>query len=233
MQSDFFKYFLFGVAALLVFMLLREWNSFSSAYEKQISPTKHSVNEEVYSVEEDLGGSYIEDKNILSGAPNTSKIKKTNNNLTQYVKAETDSLRVTIDKRGGDIVKVELLKHKKSLDEPSLPFVLLEKDTRNYYARSGIQKPNDNTKRFYSSDQNYYKLEDGEELSFNLSYTEAGGVELIKRFTLKKNDYLIDVDHYIKNNNSVEWSGFFFANIIRDASHLQTYHHPSKCEQPV
>ena len=218
MQSDFFKYFLFGVAALLVFMLLREWNSFSSAYEKQISPTKHSVNEDVYSVEEDLGGSYIEDKNLLSGAPNTSKIKKTNNNLTQYVKAETDSLRVTIDKRGGDIVKVELLKHKKSLDEPNLPFVLLEKDTRNYYARSGIQKPNDNTKRFYSSDQNYYKLEDGEELSFNLSYTEAGGVELIKRFTLKKNDYLIDVDHYIKNNNSVDWSGFFFANIIRDAS---------------
>ena len=54
MQSDFFKYFLFGVAALLVFMLLRQWNSFSSEYEKQISPSKNSVNEEVYSVEENF-----------------------------------------------------------------------------------------------------------------------------------------------------------------------------------
>ena len=65
MQSDFFKYFLFGVVALLVFMFLREWNSFSSVYEKQFSPTKHSVNKRYIQLKKTLVTPYIEDKNLL------------------------------------------------------------------------------------------------------------------------------------------------------------------------
>ena len=205
MQSEFFKYFLFGVVALLVFSLLRQWNNFSSEYEKQFSSSTLSVNEANYSVEKNFSDSFVEEKDLVTDMSNTNKniIQKSNKDLTRYITASTDSLRVTIDKQGGDIVKVELLKHKKSLDEPSLPFVLLEKDVRKYYARSGLHKLNENTKRFYSSEQDYYSLGNAEELTFSLSYVEVGGVEITKRFTLKKDDYLIDVDHFIKNNDSV------------------------------
>ena len=225
MQSDMLKYILFGVVALIVFTLLRQWNDFSSVYEKNLQlKTNNSIGVANYISDQTLqdkdkhqeSRSSKEKFNMLGDGEEPAA--PYSEHLSQYITAETDTLKVLIDKRGGDIVKVELLKHKKSLDEPNQPFVLLEKDSRNYYARSGLKKINDNAKRFYSSDENYYKLIDGEELVINLTYIESDGVELTKRYTMKREDYLIDVEHLITNETNSDWSGFFFAHLIRDES---------------
>ena len=223
MQTNILKYFLFGVAALIIFTLLRQWNDFSSEYEKNIRSSANGLITEIGQLQEKYDADinktlekYAEKQDDTPQLTDTAPSKATR--LSQFIIAETDNLKIFIDKRGGDIARVELLKHKKSLDEPNKPFVLLEKESRTYYARSGIQKPNTNEKRFYSSDKDNYKLNYNEKLTIDLRFKEPDGVELIKRFTLKKNDYLIDVDHFINNETNKPWSGFFFANIVRDGS---------------
>src|SRR5690606_36386627 len=58
---------------------------------------------------------------------------------TQLIRVVTDSLDVTIDPRGGDIVRVALPRHFAELDTPDVPFVLLDSpDHHTYIAQSGL-----------------------------------------------------------------------------------------------
>ena len=81
----------------------------------------------------------------------------------RYITVTTDTVKVTIDKLGGDIVEVAMLKHLSSLDEDATPLRLLEKNNlRTYIAQSGLigkNGPDSNgLKPFYSTTQKDYTL---------------------------------------------------------------------------
>lgn len=139
------------------------------------------------------------------------------------VKVETDTLQVTINPVGGDIVSLALPQYPTRKDRPDLPFQLLEQSgNRTYIAQSGLtgqQGPDKSSGRArYSVEQNSYQLADGEEQLVVDLTTSSEGVNVTKRFTFTRGSYLVGVSYLIDNQSSQSWSGSLFGQIKRDGS---------------
>ena len=139
------------------------------------------------------------------------------------VKVETDTLQVTINPVGGDIVSLALPQYPTRKDRPDLPFQLLEQSgNRTYIAQSGLtgqQGPDKSSGRAqYSVEQNSYQLADGQEQLVVDLTTSNDGVNVTKRFTFTRGSYLVGVSYLIDNQSSQPWSGSLFGQIKRDGS---------------
>ena len=110
------------------------------------------------------------------------------------------------------------------LDTPDIPFQLLERNqNRQYYAQSGLIGKNgidSSAKRpVFRTAQSEYQLAEGQdELVVDLLYTTDSNVNVTKRFTFHRGDYLVDVEYLIDNQSAQLWRGNFFAQIKRDNS---------------
>jgi YidC/Oxa1 family membrane protein insertase len=132
---------------------------------------------------------------------------------------KSDLLHLTIDTLGGDIVKASLAAFPTTIDTPDSPFTLIDPGN-SYAAQSGlIGKNGTDTSagrpQFKVSSYNY-SLREGEselQVDFTLEQAEA---TIIKRFTLRRSDYLIDVDYIVDNKSNEAWQGALFAQIKRD-----------------
>ena len=140
-------------------------------------------------------------------------------NESRLVSVKSDLLHLTIDTLGGDIVKASLAAFPTTIDTPDSPFTLIDPGN-NYAAQSGlIGKNGTDTSagrpQFKVSSYNY-SLREGEselQVDFTLEQAEA---TIIKRFTLRRSDYLIDVDYIVDNKSNEAWQGALFAQIKRD-----------------
>jgi len=134
----------------------------------------------------------------------------------------TDTLDVTIDLNGGDIVSLTLPKYLKQLDVANDPFVLLESGaSRSYVAQSGLIGRNgiDNAGRaVYQSSAASFTLGDSDNtLSVDLVTTTDDGVQITKRYGFTRDSYLIDVSFVVNNQSGNEWQGNAFGQIKRDS----------------
>jgi len=139
------------------------------------------------------------------------------NNRLVHIK--TDVFDIQIDRLGGDIVHGALPKYPATLDTPDVPFVLL--DPRNTYtAQSGLIGRNgtDTTKGrpIFTSYKNAYNLGDEDELIVDLILTSDDQINIIKRFTFRRSDYLLDVEYIVNNQSGSPWQASLYAQIKRD-----------------
>ena len=139
----------------------------------------------------------------------------------KHIDIKTDTLELSIDLNGGDIVSLSLPKYLKQIDVADDPFRLLENSLgRNYVAQSGLIGENgiDNSGRaIYESSYSNYQLEDGQEiLQVDLITNVQNDVIVTKRFTFRRNSYLIDIEFLIENNTDTSWAANVFGQIKRD-----------------
>lgn len=115
----------------------------------------------------------------------------------------TDTLKVAIDRLGGDIVRAELLKYP-LVQGHEEPVVILEKKPgHRYIAQSGLigadGPDSDRAGRpLYNVAQENFVLE-GNELSVDLRFVSQDGLHINKVFRFKRDSYRIDVDYELKN----------------------------------
>lgn len=144
-------------------------------------------------------------------------------NQQRLIHIETDTLKISIDRQGGDIVYVALVKHLAELDKPE-PFVLMnQNDSLVYVAQSGLIGANgtDSNKGrpTFSSVSKHYTLEDSEDsLVVTLSYAPSAEIDILKTYRFQRGSYLVDVDYQINNRSSAPWSAAMYAQIKRDSS---------------
>jgi YidC/Oxa1 family membrane protein insertase len=122
----------------------------------------------------------------------------------QEIMVETDTVRVSISSRGGDINNVSLLQYPTSLETPDDPFVLMSNTSAEYFvAQSGLQSGNAEAPSHHSdfiAAQTAYKLEDGQQaLQVPLVWQSDEGITVTKTYTFKRDSYLIDVEYDIQN----------------------------------
>ncbi|MDH5736782.1 MAG: membrane protein insertase YidC [Gammaproteobacteria bacterium] len=138
----------------------------------------------------------------------------------KVVHIETDVLRLLIDPLGGDIIKVELLDYPVSLSTRDIPYVLVN-PSNNYVTQTGLIGPdgtdsNLGRPEFHTASLNY-QLEPGmDRLQVDLHLEQPSGVRLIKRFTFRPGDYLINIDYIIENTKTEPWRGRLFSQIKRN-----------------
>ncbi|SDT01380.1 protein translocase subunit yidC [Halopseudomonas litoralis] len=143
---------------------------------------------------------------------------------SDLIRVQTDTLHLSINPLGGDIVSLSLPDYPMRKDRPDLPFQLLEQtNNRTYIAQSGLAGRNGpdaraNGRPLYSVEQTSYQMEEGSDtLTVDLRFSEAN-VNYIKRFTFTRGEYLVDVDYLIDNQSDSAWTGSLFGQIKRDQS---------------
>ncbi|WP_266157300.1 membrane protein insertase YidC [Dyella silvatica] len=159
-------------------------------------------------------------------APTTDTASAT----AQLITISTDVLRLTVDTRGGSVVRSELLSYPseprtKKQPDPA-PVRLLDDERVHYFvAQSGLttvqaaNTPSAPTHlSIFQSAQSSYQLVDGQnELKVDLTWQDASGLKVIKTFTLKRGSYVIDLAQRIDNGASATWTGNAYEQMQRVA----------------
>jgi len=111
------------------------------------------------------------------------------------LKVRTDLVAADISAQGGDLVRLELLKHQ-AHDKPDAHFVLFDA-THAYAAQSGLIGAGlPNHKSAWTLPATNLELKEGDsELRVPLEAVLAGGGKVVKTYVFKRGSYLVDVEH--------------------------------------
>ena len=136
----------------------------------------------------------------------------------ETLRVRTDNLIADIDLQGGDIVRVEFLKQKDTLDD-KLNFVLLTPE-HHYAAQSGLIGPGLPThKTVYAANAREYALTDGQDmLQVRLEAPGPDGVKTVKTLTFHRGSYVIDISHEIVNGSAAPLAAHAYFQFLRDGT---------------
>ena len=156
-------------------------------------------------------------------ASNESSLGLSNATNQGVINVTTDTLVVTIDLQGGDIVYAGLRDYLAKIDDPSNPFVLLEQNARRIYlAQSGLIGPDgidSKARAQYRSEEANYVLEDNQDtLSVKLYHTASAGLSVVKEFIFSRGTHLIDVKYQLANSDVESKTVYLFGQLKRDSS---------------
>ena len=137
----------------------------------------------------------------------------------RLITVTTPSVKMWIDKLGGDVVRVLLPKFPIELDDPDVPFALLDQNQqRVYVAQSGLigadGTDSSGQRPMFSTPQSAFVLEQGELEVVLSAMVDGNPVEKIFRF--RADDYLIDVEYRVTNNKTSPFVAGMFSQIKRD-----------------
>ena len=116
----------------------------------------------------------------------------------QFITVKTDTLEIMIDLMGGDIVGAALRHYPKTLDDPSDPFVLLERNAqRTYVAQSGLvgrDGIDTGERALYRAENAFYQLTNQQPLQVALEYRDdTSGISVTKSFYFEPGSHTITV----------------------------------------
>ena len=144
----------------------------------------------------------------------------------QLITVSTDVLRLTIDTRGGSVVRSELLNYPavprtKANPDPA-PVRLLDDDRAQYFvAQSGLvsnQGDAPDHRAVFAAAQTSYALTQGQdELKVDLTWQSASGLKVTKTFALKRGSYVVTVEEKLDNTGSAAWVGNTYEQLQRVA----------------
>ncbi|MDI1362603.1 membrane protein insertase YidC [Methylotenera sp.] len=136
----------------------------------------------------------------------------------QRISVTTDLYKADIETTGGDLRRLELLKHRAS-DNVKTNFILLD-DAANpmtYVAQTGLIGADlPSHKAVFTSSAATYQMQEGKDaLEVRLSWV-GNGVTVDKIYTFHRNKYAIDVNYEIKNGSAVAITPVVYYQIVHD-----------------
>ena len=137
---------------------------------------------------------------------------------SEVITVTTDVMKADIDTIGGELQRLELLKHKDTIDQ-SKNMVLFDAGTKHtYLAQTGLIGGNfPNHKSGFVAKPGPRALDGKDEVQLALE-SEQGGVKLVKTYTFRKGDYAIDVKHEVVNNSGAPVNPSVYMQLLRDGN---------------
>lgn len=244
---DIQRTLLIGAIVLLSFMLLTEWVAFKderrSVLEQgaeRLTANGDTQTRDTPSVSETGSARAVTGTDTATPQSTTNDLpqdlppapdntgesveeRNTSETNDDIIQVFTGTLQLAIDLNGGDIVEVALPKHLAEIDDPDTPFVLLERNSRRtYVAQSGLIGKDgiDSQQRArFTSDSRRYELAPGEDtLTVDLQWQGNNGIRVTKRYTLRRDLYVVDVKYLVENTTDQRWQANLFGQIKRDSS---------------
>lgn len=129
----------------------------------------------------------------------------------QVVTVTTDTLKVSIDTRGGSIVETHLLKYPVSIQQQDVKYRLMSRSPDDFFiAQNGLlgaekqQVPNHET--LFSAAQTRYQMAEGQDqLVVDLIWTGKTGVKVTKRYRFTRGSHKVDLEHIVENSSAAPW----------------------------
>ncbi len=136
----------------------------------------------------------------------------------ETVTIETDVLRAEISTLGGDLVRLELLRHVGTVDKDR-PLVLFERSgSRTYVAQSGLIGNNlPNHRTAFTVVPGPRRLEQGaDELQVKLTAPVSERVSVEKIYAFRRGSYVVDVSFRVNNAGAAAVTPFAYYQLVRD-----------------
>jgi YidC/Oxa1 family membrane protein insertase len=142
----------------------------------------------------------------------------------EKVTVTTDVFKATLDSRGGDLVRLELLKYSDAADDKQHVLLFDQSAKRVYLAQTGlittqagISLPNHLT--LMQALPGERTLKDGaKELSVSFESPEVDGAKLVKTYTFTRGEYTVAVKHEFRNGSAATISPQLYLQLIRDGN---------------
>ena len=138
------------------------------------------------------------------------------------VTASSDVLKLTIDPRGGTIVGAALLKYPQTVKKGSPPVQLLTTAPATYYvAQNGLvgidgSAAPDHLAEFKSAAPGYTMAAGKNQVVATFTWQDpAAGVSVIKRYTLTRGSYVINLAQEVVNHGKATWHGSAYEQLDR------------------
>jgi YidC/Oxa1 family membrane protein insertase len=132
---------------------------------------------------------------------------------------KTDIFNAEISSQGGDLVRLELVKHLATEDKTK-KFTLFDNGEKHFYqAQSGLIGDNlPSHKSPYQFVQGVRELKDGQDkLEVRLEATIGSGAKVAKTYVFHRDSYLIEISHEIVNQGVVPLSAHVYFQSVRDS----------------
>lgn len=230
---DIQRYLLIAASFVLTLMLLTEWTAFKAEHTPKVERVS-KLSEAVYedgatsaAVANDLAIEGTDDTlpqddlpDVSVATPSADIDASTDDN--RYVQLQSDTLQITVDLVGGDIVEASLPQFPDALDKPDTPFILLEQtNQRTYVAQSGLVGPDGVDK----ASRALYQVATGsgaaasttDQLTLTHTNTDSA-ITVRKVFSLPPSGNLVNVTFDIANNSATTKTVVPFGQIKRDGS---------------
>ena len=161
--------------------------------------------------------------NTLSAAGNIP-VQDTVAQKREIVQITTDVLKVDFDTEGGNVVRVEFLKHA-DVNRVGQNVVLLDNSAERIYMAQtglissvpGVNLPTHKTMMVARPGAREMKGND-KTLSVVFESAPQNGVQLVKTYTFKAGDYAIDVKHDIVNTSNQDVAAQLYYQLVRDGN---------------
>ena len=231
---DIPRYALIATSVLLGLMLLGEWTQFSAKQQDAASPPTPMV-EQAYAQDTPAAEAMPsvpssnsdlpigEDVDLPSAGQQEGPSTDVASVSGQFITVQTDTLEIMIDLIGGDVVGAALRHYPKTIDDPSDPFVLLERNARRtYVAQSGLvgrDGIDTGERALYRAEKSFYQLTDQKPLQVALTYgDDTSSILVTKSFYFEPNSHTITVSYDIYNSGMATIQLTPFAQLKRDSS---------------
>jgi YidC/Oxa1 family membrane protein insertase len=151
----------------------------------------------------------------------TEQIPIETSRIADFVTVETDVLRVEISTRGGTLENLHLLRYPLTTEQPEIKFQLFKPHEPNFYvAQSGLiagkNEPAPTDTAMFTVDKPKYVLTPGtDKFNVDLTWSNALGIKMIKRFIFTRNSYLIELNQIIENTTAAAWSARAYVQLQR------------------
>ena len=137
---------------------------------------------------------------------------------SEVVTITTDVIKADIDTVGGELKRLELLKHKDTID-PSKNMVLFDSGAKHtYIGQTGlIGGAFPNHKSGFVAKAGPRTLDGAQNLQLVME-SEQNGVKLVKTYTFQRGSYAIGIKHDVVNNSGAPIAPSLYLQLVRDGN---------------
>ena len=125
----------------------------------------------------------------------------------------TDTLDLLIDTQGGTVVDAKLVQYPVAVDTPDIKFHLLSQRPADYFiAQTGLLSADKDRSPthdvlFSAAKSSYVMADMDDQLTVDLVWKSADGLQVTKRFLFNRGDHAIQLSHMVKNASNTTWKG--------------------------
>lgn len=195
------------------FSVLLLWDAWQRDQHPPVQPQAPSTQASA-----ELKGEVPQPSGAFSAAPEARQSPSPVSATGSPVYVETDVIKATLNTVGGDVRRLELLKHKATQSDTANFVLLDDKPSSLYVAQSGLIGPGlPSHKATFHTAQTQYKLAPGaNHLDVQFTWQE-GDVQVVKTYRFTRGSYVIDVSEQIINRGSHPIAADGYFQLVRKA----------------
>jgi len=216
---------IWGVFALIAFYTWQAWQrDYGPQAVSPVTPAAVSTPSEApdpgMPAVDDTTVPALGDDSIAVSAPAAEQTTVSSENL---IRVRTDVLDVTISTRGGTLQGASLPKYPVHKDHPEDPVRLLDTGGSNFaLIESGIRGSGGAAEAthlaLFEHEQDTYELGSADELVVPLTWRDATGITITKRYVFRRGSYAIGLEQEVANGSDAPWAGADYVRIKRHSA---------------